>query len=153
MDSGVLYVLYQLLRKVQAGGRGSDGAALLGEDGLVALGVGGDRRAVHVRRQRDLACAIEQGPERLAFNRQTHHHFAPATVLYNSDAAVQQLDFTAFSQRLRRSAERQPVRAAQRLDQEQLHLAARPSLAPTKSRRNHLGVVGDQQVARLQELR
>ena len=52
-----------LRREVQAGGGGGDGAALAGEDGLVALAVGGAVAALDVGRQRDVAGDVQFLPE------------------------------------------------------------------------------------------
>jgi hypothetical protein len=49
--------------EVKAGGRGGDRSPLLGVDGLIALAVTGGIRARDIRRERDMANAIESGEE------------------------------------------------------------------------------------------
>src|SRR5439155_17263836 len=56
----LLYVLEQPGREVQAGGGRGDAALVGGVNGLVAVVIGGCRRAPDVRRQRHLAVAGER---------------------------------------------------------------------------------------------
>ena len=109
------------------------------------------RGTVDVRRQRCLPGLVEIPPQVVPFEGKPDRHLAIADG-GDLDPRAVRFDDRAGPQRLRRASQGEPVPASERLDEQKLHLSARPFLVTAKPRRNHLGVVDDEEVALAQQI-
>ena len=133
------------LVEMQSGGRRGDGAGMAGIDGLVARLVRGVGSAPDVRRQRDLAVAIEILGERL---RSVDGEPEEAVVArdHGRRHAARQVDRAAGARRMARAELEHALVRAEHALQQQLDGAAR-GLDRAQSRLDHPRVVEDDEVA------
>ena len=138
----------QGLVKMQSGGGGGDGAAVLGKHRLIALLVALQRRPLQIRRNRHLALRRQQfRPRRLAIQGKQrlmppgHAQFRRANA--NHPANLRRFRGAHISIRL--------MRALQAL-QQNLDAAA-AFLLPEQPRRQHARIVEHQQIIGLEQIR
>ena len=137
------------LVEVQSGGRRGDGAGMAGIDSLVARLVGGVRSAPDVRRQRDLAVAIEILGER-ARSVDGEPEEAVVAREHGRRHAAGQVDRAAGPRRMARAELEYALVRAEHALQQQFDGAA-GGLDRAQSRLDHPRVVEDDEIAGGQE--
>ena len=153
VDALDLHALHQVFREVHAGRRGSHGALLLGEDGLVTLGVLGFDLLAHPLRQRRFAQreermlellvgAVEQEAQRAAARGGVVDHLGHQQVVV---AEVEFVADTDFARGVHQHVP-QPQFAVEFPQQEDFDFGAGLLLVAVEACRENLRVVEDEQV-------